>query len=83
MLFQVAAATDAGRNNRAHVAALKSRASEAVLGVAKVAVQLHGAIGFTDEHDNGLFLRRAIVLSSQHGSAAAQRARYAALAGMG
>ena len=80
LLFQVAGAMDAGRHDRAHVAALCSRTCEAVLTVTKSAIQLHGAIGFTDEHDIGLYLRRAMVLTALHGTAAAQRSRYARLA---
>ena len=47
--------------------------------VTREAIQLHGGIGYTDEADVGLFLRRAMVLASQHGSAAVHRARFAAL----
>ncbi len=35
---------------------------------------------FTDEHDLGLYLQRALVLSAWLGNAAVQRRRYAALA---
>ena len=42
-------------------------------------VQMHGAIGFTDEYDASLYLRRAMVLSSQYGNAARHRKRYARL----
>ena len=93
LLFQVAASLDSsmdssmdvgaasGRNGRARVAAVKARASSAVLAVTKSAIQLHGAIGFTDEHDIGLYLRRAMVLASLYGTAASERARYARLSG--
>ena len=37
---------------------------------------------FTDEHDIGLYLKRAMLLSSLFGNAAAQRRRYIALAGL-
>ena len=42
-------------------------------------IQLHGGIGFTDEHEIGLYLKRAMLLSSLFGNAAAQRRRYVAL----
>jgi len=45
----------------------KARASEAGGRVCREAVQMHGAIGFTDEHDIGLFLRRAAALAAQEG----------------
>jgi alkylation response protein AidB-like acyl-CoA dehydrogenase len=58
---------------------LKSRASDAGLQVAREAVQLHGAIGVTDEYDLGLYLQRALVLSAWLGNGTQQRRRYAAL----
>ena len=79
LLYQVCAAMDEGRGNRAMVAAVKARASDAVLSVTKSMVQLHGAIGFTDEYNASLYLRRAMALSAQYGNAAAHRKRYARL----
>lgn len=56
---------------RARAAArAKYRASQSALLVARQAVQLHGAIGFTDECDVGLYLNRALVLAARHGNAA-------------
>ncbi len=80
-LFQAAGAMDTGRAAAAALAtALKARASAAALEVTKASIQLHGAIGFTDEHDIGLYFRRAIALAAQWGNAAEHRARFAALA---
>ena len=79
LLYQVCAAMDDGRGNRAMVAAVKARASDAVLSVTKSMVQMHGAIGFTDEYNASLYLRRAMALSSQYGNAAWHRKRYAHL----
>ncbi len=45
--------------------------------VTREAIQLHGGIGYTDEYDVGLYLRKAMVLASLYGSAALHRARYA------
>lgn len=65
---------------RAQLAArVKARCSEAALTIAREAVQMHGAIGVTDEHDLGLYLQRALVLSAWLGNAGQQRRRYAAL----
>jgi alkylation response protein AidB-like acyl-CoA dehydrogenase len=61
------------------VSALKAFASSAALTVTKSAIQLHGAIGFTDEHDAGLYLKRAMWLSAHLGNAAFHQQRYAAL----
>jgi alkylation response protein AidB-like acyl-CoA dehydrogenase len=59
--------------------ALKAVASGAALKVTKAAVQLHGAIGFTDEYDAGLYLKRAMWLSSYLGNESAHQRRYASL----
>ena len=65
---------------QAAVSRAKARASDAAMLVTKQCIQLHGGIGYTDEYDVGLFLRKAMVLSNLHGSAATHRARYAAVA---
>jgi alkylation response protein AidB-like acyl-CoA dehydrogenase len=82
LIFQVAANNDTDRIDPAMAIALKARASEDALCVTQSCLQLHGAIGFTDEHDMGLYLKRAMLLSSLFGNAAAQRRRYAAIAGL-
>ena len=60
-------------------ARVKARCSEAALLVARESVQMHGAIGFTDECDLGLYVQRALVLSAWLGNAALQRRRFAQL----
>jgi alkylation response protein AidB-like acyl-CoA dehydrogenase len=80
LLYQVAAANDPFRIDPAQAVAVKAKASEDALAVTQACIQLHGAIGFTDEHDIGLFLKRALLLSSLFGNAAAQRRRYAEIA---
>jgi alkylation response protein AidB-like acyl-CoA dehydrogenase len=60
-------------------ARVKSRCSEAALMIARESVQLHGAIGVTDDYDLGLYVQRALVLSAWLGNAGVQRRRYAAL----
>ena len=59
--------------------ACKARVSDAALLVAKESIQMHGAIGYTDEHNIGLFVRRALKLSAWLGNAAQHRKRFAAL----
>lgn len=54
----------------------KARASQAALFVAGQAVQLHGAIGFTDEYELGVHVNRSIVLAAELGNAAVHRRRY-------
>jgi 3-oxochol-4-en-24-oyl-CoA dehydrogenase len=77
LLYQVAAANDPYRIDPALAVAVKAKASEDALAVTQACIQIHGAIGFTDEHDIGLYLKRAMLLSSLLGNAAAQRRRYA------
>jgi alkylation response protein AidB-like acyl-CoA dehydrogenase len=75
---------DEGKNARAlaRVASVaKAKCSEAFLAVALEAVQMHGGIGMTDEHDIGLFLKRARVAEMTFGDAAYHRDRFARLAG--
>lgn len=80
LLYQIAANNDAYRIDPAQAVALKAKASEDALFVTEACIQLHGAIGFTDEHDIGLYLKRAMLLSSLFGNTAAQRRRYVEIA---
>ena len=73
-------ATDNPVERALAASACKARASESALHVVREAVQMHGAIGYTDEHDIGLFVRRALVLSAWLGNAGSHRRRYATLA---
>jgi len=73
--------SDAGAAQRSAMASrVKARCSDAGLRITREAIQIHGAIGFTDEYDAGLYLKRAMTLSAWLGNAALHRRRYAALA---
>ncbi|MET0390611.1 MAG: acyl-CoA dehydrogenase family protein [Polyangiales bacterium] len=61
--------------------AAKARLSEASRWITREAVQLHGGIGMTDEHDIGLYLKRAAVAEQTFGDAAYHRDRFARLRG--
>lgn len=63
----------------AAISRAKARAATAAMLVTRQAIQLHGGIAFTDEHDIGLFLRKAMVVAPQFGSAALHRAHFAQL----
>jgi len=63
---------------RAAVSRAKARASDAAMLITRQAIQLHGGIGYTDEADIGLYLRKAMVLANQFGPAALHRRRFAA-----
>lgn len=56
----------------------KTRASEAAMRITRECIQLHGAIGYTDEADISLFLRKAMTIANRYGSPAELRARRAA-----
>lgn len=54
----------------------KARCLHAALHVVRLGGQLHGAIGYTDEYDLGLYLKRALQHASWLGSEAAMRLRH-------
>ncbi|MGK2915329.1 MAG: acyl-CoA dehydrogenase family protein [Porticoccaceae bacterium] len=59
---------------------VKARCGDAALTIGKDAIQLHGGIGYTDEANIGLYLKKAMYLSSWLGNAASHRQRYGELA---
>lgn len=59
----------------------KAFAAETLNLVSNETIQLHGGIGMTDEHDAGLYLKRARVCEALYGSASAHRARFATVRG--
>jgi alkylation response protein AidB-like acyl-CoA dehydrogenase len=58
-----------------HASMAKAQASEAATLAARVALQVHGAIGYTWEHDLHLWMKRAWALAAAWGDAASHRAR--------
>ena len=75
-------AIDAGRSDLDQAVSLaKATASDTLKLVTRETVQLHGGIGMTDEHDAGLYLKRAAVLEQMWGTAAFHRERFARLNG--
>ena len=59
----------------------KATASETFMQVAKEAIQLHGGIGVTDEHDIGLYIKRAQATYVSFGDPSFHKRRWAALHG--
>ncbi|MEY9967907.1 alkylation response protein AidB-like acyl-CoA dehydrogenase [Streptacidiphilus sp. MAP12-16] len=57
------------------IAAAKVSACEAAYAAARTALQLHGAVGYTDELDLSLWIRKARALRSAWGTPAACRAQ--------
>jgi alkylation response protein AidB-like acyl-CoA dehydrogenase len=65
----------------AAISAAKARAASEALAVCKEAIQLHGAIGFTDEADVGLFAAAALKAASWLGGPHEHRRRFVAYDG--
>ncbi|OBF97838.1 acyl-CoA dehydrogenase [Mycobacterium sp. 852002-51152_SCH6134967] len=66
---------DGSADTARDVSAAKAAASDAALLAARSALQTHGAIGFTQEHDLSLWLLRAQALRSAWGGPAVHRRR--------
>jgi 3-oxochol-4-en-24-oyl-CoA dehydrogenase len=79
LVFHVLAAFDAGTHHPAMVAAAKARASRTALAITRAALQMHGAIGYTEEHDIGLYYKRALVLAAQYGGELGHARRFSEL----
>ena len=83
VLRDVVRQVDGGADDAARAQAVsraKSRCGDAALAITRAAIQFHGAIGFTEDCDVGLYVKRALVLASWLGNGRAHRARYAKLA---
>jgi alkylation response protein AidB-like acyl-CoA dehydrogenase len=81
-VMAAARAVDAQAGDAPQLVSLaKARLSDAYCLIANEAVQMHGGIGMTDEHDIGFFLKRARASEMTFGDAAYHRDRFAALGG--
>ena len=75
-------AIDTGRDDVAEMAsAVKARLTDASRLITREAVQLHGGIGMTDEHDIGFYLKRGGAAEVTFGDASYHRDRFARLKG--
>ncbi|HEY5934943.1 MAG TPA: acyl-CoA dehydrogenase family protein [Kofleriaceae bacterium] len=63
----------------ATVSAAKAQLAESGRFVTQQAIQLHGGIGITDEHDVGLYFKRMHALNAMYGDAEYHIARFATL----
>jgi alkylation response protein AidB-like acyl-CoA dehydrogenase len=63
----------------AAVSRAKARASNTAMLITRHAIQMHGGIGYADEHDIGLYLRKAMVVAPAFGSAETHRRQFARL----
>jgi alkylation response protein AidB-like acyl-CoA dehydrogenase len=82
LVLDALAALDERREDAPVLAsAAKARLTDAAAYITREAIQLHGGIGMTDEHDIGLYLKRAAVLEASFGDAGYHRDRFARLKG--
>ncbi len=82
VVMAAANAADAGENDLALLVSLaKARCSDAFILATNEGVQMHGGIGMTDEHDAGLYMKRARAAEMTFGDAAWHRDRWARLRG--
>jgi hypothetical protein len=79
LLYRICTEWDRGAALPAMIAAAKARAVRVSTEIMRNALQLHGAIGYTDEHDIGIFWKHALALSARYGNELTQAARFARL----
>ncbi|MFC9972843.1 acyl-CoA dehydrogenase family protein [Spirillospora sp. NPDC127200] len=78
-LVHAAALSYGGPDFARDASAAKVAASESSYGTAKTALQVHGAIAYTDEYDPSLWIRKARALHTAWGSPSEHRARLMSL----
>jgi alkylation response protein AidB-like acyl-CoA dehydrogenase len=82
VVIDALAAIDQRREDVAVMAsAVKARLCDASRLITREAVQMHGGIGMTDEHDIGLYLKRGAATELTFGDSAYHRDRFARLKG--
>lgn len=82
IVFAAARSIDEGSDEVSRLsAAAKAIASETFLHAAKEAIQMHGGIGVTDEHDIGFYMKRAQSAYVTFGTPSQHRQRWAELHG--
>jgi alkylation response protein AidB-like acyl-CoA dehydrogenase len=64
----------------AAVSRAKARCGDAASLITRQAIQMHGAIGFTEDSDVGLYVKRTLTLSAWLGNSAYHRRRFQAAA---
>jgi alkylation response protein AidB-like acyl-CoA dehydrogenase len=79
LAYRVIAAFDAGEYDPAMICAVKARTSRCALEIIRGALQMHGAIGYTDEHDIGLYYKCAIALAARYGNELHHTSRFSRL----
>ncbi|MCC0035592.1 MAG: acyl-CoA dehydrogenase family protein [Hoeflea sp.] len=72
-------ADEPGKPAALAVLAAKARAGDAAIDITRKAIHLYGAMGFTDECDIGLYMKRAVNLNATLGNPAQLRLQFVAL----
>jgi alkylation response protein AidB-like acyl-CoA dehydrogenase len=75
LVYAAALALTRGTTGDRSVPAAKVAAGEAAYAAARTALHLHGALGYTEEPDLSLWIRKARALRDAWGTPAAHRAR--------
>lgn len=79
LLHRICTAWDDGTAAPPMMAAAKARCSRSAAEIMRTGLQLHGAIGYTDEHDIGILFKRALVRGASYGNEFTQSDRFARL----
>ncbi len=79
LLYNVLSAWDRDASHPAMVSAVKARLGKSALRTVRTALQLHGAIGYTDEHDIGVAYKRAVALAAKYGNEITHVGRFSGL----
>jgi alkylation response protein AidB-like acyl-CoA dehydrogenase len=79
LVYRVLADFDRGQHHPAMISAVKARAARVASDVTRAALQMHGAVGYTDSADIGLYYKRAIALGARYGGELSHTARFSEL----
>jgi alkylation response protein AidB-like acyl-CoA dehydrogenase len=79
LAYRVLADFDRGQHHPAMVSAVKARTARIASDVTRAALQMHGAVGYTDSHDIGLYYKRAIALGARYGGELSHTAQFSEL----
>lgn len=79
LLYRTSMAWDKHQSHPAMMSALKARTSRSALAITRSAVQLHGAMGYTHEHNIGLYYKQAVVWAADQGNDVYHAQRFSAL----
>ena len=82
LVFRVAQAWDRHQHHPAMAHATKARTSKSALAITRLALQMHGAMGYTQAHDIGLYHRRALAWTASYGNDNHHAAAFAQQSGM-